>query len=67
MSNFTEKVKNKKKWISNPFFIFEGGHKMCLIVYAAGDGDGESTHISVFLRLMKGPYDDELEQSGHFP
>ena len=67
MSNFIEKVKNKEKWISNPFFAFEGGYRVNLEVYAAGYGDGEGTHISVFLRLMKGPYDDELEQSGHFP
>jgi len=67
MSNFTEKVKNKEEWISNPFFAFEGGYRIYLEVDAAGYGDGEGTHISVFLHLMKGPYDDELEQSGHFP
>ena len=36
-------------------------------VYAAGYGDGEGTHVSVFLHLMKGPHDDKLEQSGHWP
>ena len=25
------------------------------------------THVSVYLHLMKGPYDDKLEQSGHWP
>jgi len=67
MSNFTEKVKSKEKWISKPFFAFERGYKMYLSVDAAGDGQGKGTHISVFLYLMKGPYDDELEQSGHWP
>ena len=33
---------------------------MCLCVYPAGDGDGEGTHLSVFLNLMKGLHDDEL-------
>ena len=36
---------------------------MCLKVYASGYGDG----VSVYLGLMKGPYDDKLEQSGHWP
>ena len=40
---------------------------MCLIVDAAGYGDGEGTHVSVFLYLLKGPHDDKLEQSGHWP
>ena len=40
---------------------------MCLRVDAAGNGDGKGTHVSVYLYLMKGPHDDELEQSGHWP
>ena len=66
MPNFTE-MKNKKKWCSNPFFAFTEGYQMCLSVYAAGYGDGEGTHVSVYLHLMKGPHDDKLEQSGHWP
>ena len=33
---------------------------MCLNVDAAGNGDGEGTHLSVFLAVMKGSHDDEL-------
>ena len=40
---------------------------MCVKVYLSGYGVGKGTHMSVFLRLLKGPYDDELEQLGHFP
>ena len=40
---------------------------MCLNVYAAGWSYGIGTHVSVYLHLMKGPHDDELEQSGHWP
>jgi len=67
ISNFTEKFKNKQEWYSEPFFAFWRGYKMCLKVDAAGFGDGEGTHVSVYLYLMNGPYDDELEQSGHWP
>ena len=67
MSSFTKKVIDKEEWHSNPFFAFGGGYQMCLQVDAAGYGDGEGTHISVYLHVMKGPHDDKLEQSGHWP
>ena len=34
---------------------------MCLKVFANGDNDGENTHISVFVQLMAGEYDDQLQ------
>ena len=67
MSSLTEKVRNKEEWYSSPFFAFDGGYLMGLRVYAAGNGDGKGTHVSVFLHLLKGPHDDKLEQSGHWP
>jgi len=67
MNNFTEKMKNKQAWYSNPFFAFWRGYKMCLKIWANGIGYGEGTHVSVFLYCMNSPYDDELEQSGHWP
>ena len=36
------------------------GYKMCLSVYANGSGEGEGIHMSVYLCIMKGPYDDQL-------
>ena len=67
MNNFTEKMKNGQVWLSDPFFAFWRGYMMCLGVYADGYDYGEGTHVSVYLFLMKGPYDDRLEQSGHWP
>ena len=67
MSSFTKKVMDKEEWWSNPFFAFGGGYQMCLKVFAAGYGDDKGTHVSVYLYLMKGPHDDKLEQSGHWP
>jgi len=65
MNNFTERMKNKQEWYSDPFFSFWRGYKMCLEVYAGKVGKVEEIHV--YLYLMKGPYDDELEQSGHWP
>ena len=67
MSSFTEKLMNKEEWWSNPFFAFGGGYQISLSVSTASNGKGEGTHASVYLHLMKGPHDDKLEQSGHWP
>lgn len=40
---------------------------MCLRVDAAGYHYGEGNYVSLFLYLMKGPHDDELQQSGSWP
>ena len=52
---------------TNPFYTFEGGHLISLRVNLNGHGKGESTHVSIYLHLMKGPHDDKLEYSGHLP
>ena len=45
----------------HPFYTFPQGYKMQLCVNAYGDGPGKGTHISVFLILMKGDFDDNLK------
>ena len=51
-----------------PFFAFEKGYLMSMRVYLNGYGsETEGIYVSAFIHLMKGPYDDELEQSGHWP
>ena len=67
VAHFSQRLKHKGEWYSGPFFAFDEGYKVYLNVDPAGYGDGEGTHVSVFLHLMKGPYDDKLEQSGHWP
>ena len=67
LSKFSQWLKDKEEWYSSPFFAFEKGYQMCLKVYAAGNSIGKGTHVSVYLYLMKGPHDDKLEQSDHWP
>ena len=40
---------------------------MCLMVYVSGDGNGAGTHVSIYLFLMRGPYDDELQRLDRWP
>ena len=60
MTNFTNLKEKRKSWYSPPFYAFPGGYKMCLIVYAGGNGHGGGTHISVYLSLMAGENDKNL-------
>ena len=53
LHNFTKKKK-----------AFNEEYQMFSRVDGAGKGDD---HLSVYLHLMKGPHDDQLEQSGHWP
>ena len=58
MIEFGNKKKNGEDWYSNAFFTHHKGYQVCLNVYASGVN---KTHISVWLHLMKGPYDDQLK------
>ena len=53
--------KKKKRWYSDPVFSHFGGYKMCLNVDANGVDEGEGTHVSVFVYLMRGDNDDNLK------
>ena len=55
MPLFTKKVIDKEVWNSRPFFAFEKGYQMYLKIHAGGVGNGEGTHVSIYLGLMKGP------------
>ena len=60
MPNINTYRNNKLVWVSNPFYAFKGGYLMCMKVSVVGYDDGEDTYMSVYLYLMKGQYDDEL-------
>ena len=61
MTDFEEHRKAADIWFSPPFYSHIGGYKMCLRVYANGCGNGKGTHVSVFVHLMRGEYDDQLK------
>ena len=61
MKKFEEHKKDGEDWHSPPFYTHPKGYKMCLRVYAGGNGNGANTHVSVYFTLMKGEYDDQLK------
>lgn len=57
MSGFHHKKKRNCIWYSPPFYTHSNGYKLCLRVYANGNGRCEGTHLSVFLNIMAGEFD----------
>ena len=60
MSEYTKKKMRKVDWYSDPFYTHEQGYKIKLNVLPDGSNNGKGTHLSVYLYLMAGPYDDML-------
>ncbi len=44
-----------------PFFTSPSGYKISFYVYTGGYGDGKGTHLSLFIKVLHGPYDDTLD------
>ncbi len=47
-------------WYST-FYTSQRGYKLQLVVFVNGKGSGKGTHLSLFVYLMKGEYDQELQ------
>lgn len=47
--------------VSPSFHTSKSGYKACAHFYAAGDGDGKGTHLSLYLSIVKGSFDAVLE------
>ena len=61
IAGFDELKKKGTDWDSSPFYTGMGGYKMCLIVYANGEGVGVGTHVSMFTCIMRGEFDSLLK------
>ena len=61
MPSFIQKKYSNEPWYSPSFYTHPHGYKMCLRVNANGYGAGENSHVSVFVYMMKGEYDDDLK------
>ena len=60
-NEFSNRKVNNITWCSPGFYTSPGGYKMSLCVYANGNGIGKGTHVSCYIRLMSGEYDNILE------
>ena len=60
VSNYNEAMKNNHTWCSNFFYTDENGYRMCMRIIPRGHGSGKGSHLSCYLYLSSGPYDDKL-------
>ena len=61
IKKFTKKKKHGVEWYSPPFYTHERGYKMCVRVDPNGIMNGKGTHLSVYVYLMRGEYDEDLK------
>ncbi len=61
MHHYSLHKNEERTWYSPPFFNEPGGYKFCLRVDSHGMLEGKSTHLSVWVYVMKGLHDEALK------
>ena len=60
MMHFSKRKNEERAWYSPPFYSEPGGYKLCLRIDSNGVQDGKDSHLSVWVYVMKGRFDDSL-------
>ena len=63
VTNFNHYRVNNLVFKSDPFYSHADGYKLTVIIRPNGNGDRKGTHVSLYLRLLPGEFDDYL----HWP
>ncbi|CAF2753250.1 unnamed protein product [Rotaria sp. Silwood2] len=62
IDNIKNQLNDMRSMITSPsFYTSPDGYKMCVRLYVNGNGIGQSTHVSIFIVLMRGNYDAILD------
>ena len=61
LTRYSEYKRTDSEWDSLPFYSKDKGYKLQLRVYANGRGSSKGTHLSLYVFLLKGEYDDQLQ------
>ena len=61
LDDIERRKQSSECWQSPSFYTHAFGYKLCLLVYPNGWGVGQGTHLSVYLHLMAGEFDGEVE------
>ena len=60
IDRFSQRRQDNESWWSPPLYSHDGGYKLSIQVYPAGNLDGYLTFVSVYAVMMKGENDDYL-------
>ena len=61
INNYQHYLNNDMYYFSPPFYSHIRGYKLCIKVYPNGFGDGRKTHLSLYVAIVKGEYDESLQ------
>lgn len=61
LTSYSKHKQGRTTWTSAPFYTSIGGYKMLVEVFANGEAAGKNTHVSLYIRVMRGEYDDRLK------
>ena len=60
LRKFKSRRKTEECHDTQPFYTHPSGYKMCLVVYFNGNQEGKGTHLSVYLKVLPGEFDEIL-------
>ena len=60
LTNFNHYRENNHIFMSDPFYSHVGGYKMVMIIRPNGVGIWQGSHISLYIFLLPGEFDDQL-------
>ncbi|XP_066518575.1 TNF receptor-associated factor 4a [Hoplias malabaricus] len=55
------KLHNNHEFFSPPFYSHRYGYKLQVSAFLNGNGSGEGSHLSIYIRVLPGEYDNLLE------
>lgn len=58
--NLDHYQRNNYMFNSEPFYSHPGGYKMIMTIYPNGVGETKNTHVSVYVGIIRGEFDDKL-------
>ena len=61
LSEFSKRKLFNNSFSSPSFYTHQNGYKFCIRVFSNGRVEGENTHVSFYVILMEGKYDDQLQ------
>ena len=61
MSDYSLRKAENQTYYSEPFYTSCDGYRICIRVDPNGNDDCEATHVSVFVKLLKGSNDQKLQ------
>ena len=61
LNNIEHYKENNFCWYSDPFYSHPGGYKLTIAIYPNGRSTGLETHLSVFVNIVCGEFDDQLK------